>query len=168
MADKCIVCSRDVTGSKCSYCGFTSVETLDEYGDKIEAERANQYRKDVLNNITDFHILAHTYRWDSSSAKVESGRIKVDIADGSDCFNRIAWSKSTFGQNLDDTNALRELTVSYLVGGKKKDIKIKIKPIKCDDYWKFGVKINNDLTVSFYLGTEKNNSVAGPYDLDLL
>lgn len=165
---KCKVCGREANGQRCNYCGFLQVFNLDENANEQESNLIERHRNALLENITDFHILAHTYRWDSSSAKVESGRIKVDIADGSDCFNRIAWSKSTFGQNLDNTNALRELTVSYLVGGKKKDIKIKIKPIKCNDYWKFGVKINNDLTVNFYLGTEENNSVVGPYDLDLL
>ena len=167
MAEKCKVCLRKIAGSKCKYCGYICVESLDDYGDSLEFERAAQYKAGLLERITDFSINAYTYKWNSGTSKLDAGRAHVKIADGVKCFNEIAWSQKSFGQNLDEKQQERPVTISYKYGGNKKELNINLKTIKCNDFWKLGVMIHDNMTVSFYLGTTDNYTVSGPFDLEL-
>ena len=167
MSEKCKVCLREIVGSKCKYCGFIAVESLDDYGDKLEFERAAQYKAELLKHITDFSINAYTYKWNSAKSKLDEGRENVRIADKVKNFNEITWSQRAFGQSLDEKQQERPITISYKFNGKKKELNVNLKTIKCNDFWKLGVMINPDLTASFYLGTGDNHTISGPFDLEL-
>lgn len=167
MSEKCKVCSREVAGSKCKYCGFICVKSLDDYGDSLERERAIQYKSALLERITDFSINAYTYKWDQKTSKFESGRLPVKITDGKECYEQIVWSKKAFEKNPDDRMQEREITISYMFDGDQKEIDVKLKTIQCNDLWRLGVMIHQDLTVSFYLGTVDNYTVSGPFNLEL-
>lgn len=167
MAEKCKVCLREIAGAKCGYCGFTCVESLDDYGDSLELERAAQYKAALIEKITDFSINAYTYKWDQEKSKFESGRLPVKITDGKECYEQIVWSKKAFEKNPDDRMQEREITISYMFDSEQREIDIKLKTIQCNDLWRLGVMIHQDLTVSFYLGTVDNYTVSGPFNLEL-
>lgn len=167
MARKCKCCARDIVGSKCSYCKYINVEVLDNSGSEVELERVAQYKVGLLECITEFSINAYTYKWNSGTSKLDAGRAHVKIADGVKCFNEIAWSQKSFGQNLDEKQQERPVTISYKFDGKRKELNINLKTIKCNDFWKLGVMIHDNMTVSFYLGTTDNYIVSGPFDLEL-
>lgn len=169
MDEKCKVCSRNITDSKCKYCGFANIEALDDYGEKIEVERAKQYRVEVIAKVTDFSVNTYRYEWDSLSSKLVCERKNLKIADGNECLGKIKWSNASLGQTLSASDEQQEypLTITYKVDGKMKEAKIKIKKIKCNDFWKFGVKINKDFTMNFYLGTPDTHTVSSEYPIEL-
>lgn len=167
MVEKCKACLRIIAGSECKYCGFICVESLDDYGDQLESERVAQYRAGLLEKITDFSINAYTYKWNPTTSKLDSGRACIKIAGAVKCFDEIVWSSESFGQNLDEDHQERPVTISYKFDGKEKELNVKLKTIKCNDFWKLGVMINQDLTVSFSIGTVDNYVVSGPFDLEL-
>ena len=167
MARKCKCCARDIVGSKCSYCKYINVEVLDNPGSECELERAAQYKAGLLERITDFSINAYTYKWDQKTSKFESGRLPVKITDGKECYEQIVWSKKAFEKNPDDRMQERDITISYMFDGEQKEINVKLKTIQCNDLWRLGVMIHQDLTVSFYLGTVDNYTVSGPFNLEL-
>lgn len=167
MARKCKVCTRDIIGSKCGYCNYTNVEVLDNSGSEVELERTANYKAELLTRITDFSINAYTYKWNPITSKLDSGRACIKIADTIKCFDEIMWSTESFGQNLDEKQQERPVTISYKFDGKEKELNVKLRLIKCNDFWKLGVMINQDLTVSFSLGTVDNYTVSGPFELEL-
>lgn len=166
MARACKCCAKEIMGNKCTYCNYLNIELLDDSGVVQERERAKNYKENLLSRLTDFTINAYTYKWNSTISKLENGRSKIIIADSIDSFDKIIWCEKSFGQNINDNQNERPLNISYKVNGKEKVLNALLKTIKCEDFWKLGVMINHDLTVSFYLGTKSNHVISGPFDLD--
>ena len=161
---KCKCCSK-VT---CSNCGFINIAVLDDAAEKNEMTRIDEHRKKIISAITEFSIDAYIYKWNSSMDKLEErGREKAVIANGMECHNKIIWSIKSFGQNLDEKYTKRPVEIKYLSKGKEKSFTAELKTVKCFDFWKLGLEIHDDFTVTVYLGNENNHSKAGPFSLEL-
>lgn len=169
MSKHCKVCGRTVLGNACTYCEYPQINTLDETVSELEKKLIDDFRRKKVESVTDFSINAYTYKWDSLSSNLVCERKNLKIADGNECLGKIKWSNASFGQTLSTSDEQQEypLTITYKVDGKTKEAKIKIKKIKCNDFWKFGVKINKDFTVNFYLGTPDTHTVSSEYPIEL-
>ena len=166
MAGKCKCCARTITGNKCSYCKYINVEFLDNSGSEVELTRVVQYKEELLKSITGFYINAYTYKWNSDTSKLYQRKARLKIANGVECFNKIAWLRDPFGKNLDEKQQELPITILYKFDKKDKELNISLKTIKCNDLWKLGVMIHHNMTVSFYLGTSDNHTISKSYDLE--
>lgn len=168
MTNVCKCCGHEITGIKCSYCGYSNdVITFDDSAEEIVKKNISAYKSDLLNGIKNFSIDGYTYKWNSQTNKLDFlGNEKIRIANGSDCFNNIVWSKKFFGQDIDDIYNEKSVNVSYSVKGKSKCTMVNLKPVLCDDFWKIGVEIKADLMLYVYLGNPSTNTIAGPIALE--
>lgn len=158
----CDCCGRTLKGNTCEYCGHTNVFALDAETELRMKERANQYRKDMVRQITDISIEA--YRYLGSELQ---GRKKINIADGEKCFKTVNWAGVKFAQNTDMTEPERDLTIMYNVNGQKKKLSATIELIETSDFWEIGVELTECLSLVVYLGTRDNYTISEPYELEL-
>ena len=166
MAKTCLVCTREVLGNQCTYCHCYHINALDDAAKENEKKRTSNYLADTLAKITDFSVKIYDYRWDSNLAALQMKESHVTLANGNDCYQRIVWSQASFGQYMGDEQK-RSITISYNVAGVSKTLSVPLEAVHSSDYWKLGIQINADLSVSFYLGGPDKYSVSGPYDLEL-
>lgn len=166
----CRCCGRSMESSemKCTRCGCQYVNTLDDDAENREIQRCRDMRnKIILPKITEIAVNAYEYQLRGADGGLESkGRKKIILADGVMCSDRIYWSPVSFGQWLYSEEA-QDLELSYKYAGKEYIIYAKIKPIKCDDYWRVGLYIDAKLNLWIYVGTDKKYSKAGPYEITL-
>lgn len=168
MSKACKCCGHEVVGSKCPYCGCMNIALLDNSASSTESERCNKYKMKIIEQLRDFSIEAYNYKWNETTSKLELvGRIHTKIADGNDSFGKIKWSEKSFGQNFDDNEKERTVTIGYEFKDQKHTINAVLKTVKCDDFWKIGIRLNDDLTISIYLGTESNYTSSGPYPIEI-
>lgn len=153
---------------KCPRCRCQYVNALDEKAEQREVRRCQNMRTNIIiPKIKEISVNAYEYQMCDSGKKMESkGRKKIILADGSKCCNGIYWAPMTFGQWL-YSEKLQKLDISYKYDGVERVIHAKIKPVKCDDYWRVGLHIDDKLMLWIYVGNEKKNSKAGPYEINL-
>jgi len=172
MEQKCSCCGRTLTEQKCTYCGFLNVTVL-EGTDSAQTEeycrkRAEAYRAKLAATLTEFSVDAFVYQWNETKGCLEmAGQERVRIADGADCLNRLTWSPRSFGQNSLEEVKGRTITISYKAGGEEKRFTAELKPITCPEFWRIGLLLHDDFTVSVFLGTDETHTETGPYPLQL-
>lgn len=168
MSKLCKCCSHEIIGNKCSYCGYMNIVALDEKAMQEEVRRSEEYFERIVYGITEFSIKKYVYVWDDDSHEPKlSAEEKCVICSAADCIDKIAWSAEYFGQNPADEDACRVLEVMYRVGDKEKTVVVSVPPVKCDDYWRIGLKLDRQLRLTVYLGTQMVNSKSEPCDLEI-
>ena len=168
MSRECACCKQNIAGSICPNCGYRNIVFLDESGAEEEKKRLEEFRRDLAKKFIGFSTMAYKYQWNEDTSSLEEkGKETILIADGEECFGKIAWSQRSFGQNQEETPSERELKLYYQVNGIPKEVKALVKTIACNDFWRLGIQIHEDFTCSVYLGTEEHYTIAGPYALEL-
>jgi len=162
MDKKCICCGRALLGNECKNCGFFNVVLLDESGLGEENERAEAHRTKIVDGIKEFSFSAYKY-----SGCESKGRAKIVIADGKQCYKKLVWSKESFAQNTDESEKVRNVEICYTVNGVAKTVSVDLELVRCSDFWKLGVEIQEDLSLVVYLGTTDQYTKSKAYDLEL-
>lgn len=163
MERKCLCCGRAIVGNECKYDGFFNVVLLDESGLSKEKERAEAHRTKIVDGIKEISFSAYKY-----SGCEMKGRVKVVIADGTRCYKKLVWSKESFAQNTDESEKIRSLEIGYTVNGVAKTVSVDLELVRCSDFWKLGVEIQEDLSLAVYLGTADRHTKSKAYDLEFV
>lgn len=168
MSTQCRCCNQEVSGRTCSYCGFLNIAVLDDTAHENELNRAAEHRQVILSSLTDFSIEAFTYQWNlARSILEEKGRKKIILVNGLDSLNKIHWSEKDFGQNVDEKDKKRTVEIKYSAGGVPKSLIANLDTIRCSDFWRLGLEIHDNFSVTVYLGNVDNYTKSGPYSLEL-
>ncbi|MBQ6621766.1 MAG: hypothetical protein IJH75_02930 [Mogibacterium sp.] len=162
----CSCCGHDAPAQKCGYCGFLNTFTLSKDDEALIRERAASHRSDLIRSIRNLSVTG--YRYGAEAMSAEASTRSVRICAGKDCDRKIFWSKQQFGQNLDPDSAKRPLEITYSVGGRKRTLTAMMELVPCEEYWRLGLEITDDLRLNVYLGMEKTHSKSGPHELELL
>lgn len=123
----CKCCNKQVSGSKCTFCGFVNIAVLDDSALQRELQRAAehkktiQYKKAILSLISDFSIEAFTYKYNKATNKLEEkDRRKIVLLDSVDSFNRKYWSNKSFMQNIEEKASKRDVRIKFFLIKKKR------------------------------------------------
>jgi len=167
--ERCLCCGTVTEGrSFCPYCGFVQVVSMDSAGEQYNDAIRKEHRNEVVSLLKNFSISSYYYRWNEATSQLELDKSEtVKLADGKDCDNRIFWSSQTFGQNRPENGQPMKLTLNYTFDSNRRQVTCQIKPVQCDDFWKIGVMIDQNLRLVVCLGNEKNCAKSVPMDLNL-
>lgn len=162
MERKCLCCGRAIVGNECKYDGFFNVVLLDESGLSKEKEHAEAHCTKIVDGIKEISFSAYKY-----SGCEPEGRAKIVITDGKQCYKKLVWSKESFAQNTDESEKVRTVEICYTVNGVAKTVSVDLELVRCSDFWKLGVEIQEDLSLVVYLGTTDQYTKSKAYDLEL-
>lgn len=167
--DRCICCGTATEGrSFCPYCGFVQVVSMDTEGDKYNEKIKKEHRQEVIDALKNFSVVSYRYKWNAGASRLDlDTEERVKIADGKECDGNVRWAKETFGQSLAEDKPIK-LTIHYTCDGKKKQVTCSLKPVQCNDFWKLGVMIDQNLRLVVCLGTEQNHVKSSPMNLALI
>ena len=159
----CRCCSRPVEGEDCPYCGLPRAAALDDARLLEEMRRVKEYRAERIRGLTDFCVETHRISWDASAdAFTENGKDDVKIADGADCFETTVWSEEQFAQSPEEEIAPITLRMHFRDGQTVVPFTVPIQPVRCSDFWRIGVRLNGDFSLSVFLGLESHHAQAEP------
>lgn len=166
---KCACCGNLLDGQKCAYCGFRNIASFDEDAETENTKDANNYRRGLIQRISDISIAGYQYGWKADKSVFDLLKTtKTKLADGMQCYGDIYWSDQDFGQTIRDDIKDCVLELEYAFNGEKKSLKCNITPVKCDDFWHVGLKITDQLKLIVYLGREDNYAESEPMDLEMM
>ena len=167
MSRTCLCCRKPLTRQTCDYCGFVDVEVLSEDAETFLAQEIREYAESLASDITEISVNSAVYEWKEETSRLEmtSRKIETKIADGAECFAVRKWGGQDYGQQLSGKRIKLELSYRYM--GKKKQLTCTVPTARCDDFWRVGVKIDNQLQLKVYLGSEKKYTESEALDLEL-
>ena len=152
MSNVCQCCGTKMNTSKCDYCGFVEIIDMDGSGTELVQSLAATHKRNILGAITDICVLSYIYKWNEAKSRLEMvKKEELKLADGTDCYQRIRRSHYSFGQIPAGQDMSIELHYKY--GGEKKSLICTVPTVQCDDFWKLGVQIDEQLRLKLYLGT---------------
>lgn len=167
MGKTCQCCGAELTGSRCGYCGFVEIIDMDGTGSEVVRSMAAVHKKNLAAAITDISIVSYSYRWNDAKSRLElDKKEELKLADGADCYPGLLWSTQDFGQMAAGKDL--SLDLSYRVRGAEKHLSCTIPTVQCDDFWKLGLLIDQNLKLQLLLGTEKKHAQTEPMPLELL
>ena len=162
---KCLCCGRELSTSRCAYCGLREVIALDDSGLRKSQIDADAYKESLISKITDIRLQAYEYD-DNLNYK---GTSAVRIADGKTCFGRYVSCAETF-QGVDNAAVIakpRVITLLYKFDGKERKTTCTIRLPKCKDNWTFEAKLCENPTFSIRTGTKSIHTEQDNISLDL-
>ena len=168
MSDGCLVCGRDISGCEyCSYCGHMVVRDTD--GSGYAQEDADTYKKNLLSNLTRFGIDIYQYNIISQGSipqLVADGTKRANLGDAEKCYQNIVWLDSKGSLAKHDSSASGcDVVVHYRNGKKQRQVKLAVPLIKTNDFWNFGIMIDERLSLRAYIGSAEEHSESEPVDL---
>jgi len=165
----CRTCGKDLGSDvKCTYCGKIFVEATDPKTEERLNKLGKESRMEIVGRIK--AILTEIHKGEPLSDKCEVPKLntmKVKIADGSDCYGKIVWADENIWQDQ-SVNLDKTIPVSYMFDGKEYTTEIQIKTRRTNDWWKFGVRLEENLHLRFFLGTKDNYSQSELVPLKLI
>lgn len=165
----CKVCKTEIKSGICPYCGFENIVILGASNDSKMGEYVNSYKGNLINNIKNISVKTYTYDWNSTNTDIEEKSIgKYRLCDGTDCFGKIYKCPERFAQNPAETVEERTMYISYELKGVEKTVPITLKPVKCPDHWELGLKIDENLRLSVYVGVDGNCAEKNGVSLQLI
>ena len=154
----------------CTYCGYEIPFDLAEGEEEnpVIKKDAEKWRSNIIGRISNISFEIHTGGPLSDKCEVPKlNTMKVKIADGSDCYGKIVWADENIWQDQ-SVDLDKTIPVSYMVDGKKYTTEIQIKTRRTNDWWKFGVRLEENLHLRFFLGTKDNYSQSELVPLKLI
>ena len=166
---KCNCCGTEIkSGNICKNCDFERVNVLGG-SDDINEKNAEEYRQELLKSITDISVVKMVYGVKDDKF-VETGKASLKIADGVACYGKVAWAgaeicKNQPGDNIEGLS----LSVSYKFKGAEKSVTVSDfkRPAADNNFWDIGVKIDNKLNLSVFLGNSTNSTESSKAKLKL-
>ena len=162
---KCKVCGREIE-IQCPYCSFREIIALDDFGEKRNEQRAQEYKKSLISKITNISINAEVY---DDITYAHKGTNKVVIAGGNQCYLKSIKAKETF-QGIDDESIcskLQQVSLNYQYDGKDKQVSFEMKMPRTNDELTFSITLEDNLTLSARAGNESVYTEAYDIPLDL-
>lgn len=167
MEHRCQCCQTINTRAKCSYCGFTEIVDMDEFGADTIISKVAVHRHNLTCRIRDIQVLTHLYQWNPRTRRLEETKEELlRLADGADC-RAPYWSSAAFGQTTPGKEIC--LTLRYtLEGGSPQSCtcQARITPIAANDFWKIGLFIGPNLHLQVLLGSENQYAVSQQIPLE--
>lgn len=161
-------------GRICPRCGFFHQTQVGELNKDQLSEREKdieEYRINLLENITNLSLKVYSYCWNEDSVKyVQSSdpMYRIISESGKDIFGEnIVWTKQEFGQFFTGNDNKSTIELGYIFDGANKQLKCEITPVECDDFWHVGLRITDQLELIVFLGREDNYAESEPMELDL-
>ncbi len=165
----CKVCGTEIKSGVCPYCGFEDIVILGVSDESKMNEYANSYKNKLISNIKNISVKTYKYGWNSANTDVEEkSTSKFSLCDAVDCFDKVYKCPEKFGQNPAETVEERTMHISYEVNGKEKTTPVTLKPVKCPDHWELGIKIDEKLRLTVYVGVDSKCAEKSGVDLTLV
>ena len=157
--DYCEVCKGKFIkeSRKCSNCGYLNSDILDfEEKHKI----INDYKQKLIDQLNSFNVIIKHNKWNKKTEKFDAQEEKLFSNDltYSELFNKIVWSDKEKALAHIDTSEKLKVKVYYNFGENQKNISIEFEPIKLDDFWQLGLKIDDNFNLIGFLGNADNNN----------
>lgn len=160
----CPSCGKDLNGDSCGYCGFRVAGAQSALINVL----AQAHRQKILEAITDIGVVNYQYEWSEEFSRLTVRNVSErKLADGKQCSPGVFWSEPLFAQLDPNDYPALELQMYYSVKGKKKQIKLDMQTIRCDDFWRIGLLIDASLNLRVFLGSPAKFTVAEPIALEL-
>ena len=154
----CRVCKNNLVKryGKCSYCGYENRAILN-----VELDDSMDFKNGVLSQVKDFSIMANQYKWNASKETFDSTPSEISLPEdknnGKALMEGIVFTDPIIAQV--GIGEEQELEICYSVNGKSKTVIAKITPKQSDDFWKLGMKIDENLKLHVYLGETESDSI---------
>ena len=159
----CRCCSHPLTGQDCSFCGFPMAGSLNDAMLTDEMRRVRQFRSGLIRGMTDFSVDVFRFNWNAAGSSFdEKGTSSIKIADGADCYGKTVWSEERFAQSPEEKIPPLTLHMHFRNGQTVVPFSVPIQPVRCDDFWRIGIRLNNDMSLSVFLGLESNHAQSAP------
>lgn len=161
ITENCICCGfiLDEMG-ECPYCGYNPIIELsgsDPNDETLKAD-ATKWRQQLIDKLSDIKFeLNKGGPLSDKGESVELNTIKIKLADGNDCYEKIVWADEDIWQDQ-EVELDKTIPINYVFDGKEYTADVQIKTIRTDDWWKFGVTLEDNLHLRFFLGTKDNYS----------
>lgn len=158
---KCNCCKTfNEVNDVCTYCGYEIPFDLAEGEEEnpVIKKDAEKWRNNIVGKISDISFEIHIGVPLSDKDEVpELNTVKTKLADGSDCYGKIVWAAENIWQDQ-EVDIEKMIPISYRFDGQEYTAEVQIKTRRTNDWWKFGVMLEDNLHLRFFLGTRDNYS----------
>ncbi len=161
----CPCCGGEFANGHCLYCHFT----LEGPASNEDLRRlADRHSLLVVNNLSDFAIETHRYRWAPDRSRLQKIMKKfIPLGNAPQFYNATHWAAEKFAQVQPDGGTELKLTINYKYRGKPKTLTCAIPTVKCDDFWRLGIRLDSSFHLRFFLGSGTQLAESAPIALDL-
>ena len=166
MSNVCQCCGAQMNTTRCDYCGFVEIIDMDGSGTELVNSMAASHKQNIVAAITELSVVSYSYRWNEAKSRLEMDKKEeIKLADGVECYPGLKWTSQNFGQMSAGQEITLELT--YKFKGRKKKLSCTIPTVQCEDFWKLGMVIDQNLKLKLFLGTEKTQTQSAALELEL-
>lgn len=165
---RCACCKNTLEGQFCGYCGFMNIAAFDKTAEQETAAEAREWRKELIGQLSDYGIVSYEYGWKEEVSEFGFISTKINIlADGRQCDGSVFWADRQFGQLLENETKPITIRLTYKFNGKENKLNCEIASAVCEDFWRIGLEITEQMRLVVYLGNEHKFAKSEPLAMNL-